>query len=105
MKHNKAKQISQLIDHSNAMLKSAEQGDWDEVIEAETLRHDLIKALFSTPSMAKDVKEISDATREIMRINEMLKDHALHMMYRVNSGLESIHHDRTAVGAYAKNAR
>ena len=104
MEKKKTKQLSQLIDCSNAMLKSAEQGDWDEVIEAEVLRHDLIKAMFSTPSMAKDVKEISDATKEVMRINEMLKDHALRMMYRVNSGIESLHHGRTAVKAYVKNA-
>ena len=105
MDKNKSRQLSQLIECSNKMLKNAESGNWDDVIEAEELRHDLIKALFSTPAVASDVREISGATREIMRINEMLKGHALKMMYKVNSGLDSISTGRKAVNAYGKNIR
>ena len=35
----------------------------------------------------------------------MLKGHALKMMYKVNSGLDSISTGRKAVNAYGKNIR
>lgn len=92
MDKQKSKQLSQLIDCSNTMLRCAENNDWDDVIEAETLRHDLIKALFATPSVAQDIKEVADATKAIRGINEMLKVHALCMIYRVNNGIESTYH-------------
>ena len=40
MDKQKSKQLSQLIDCSNAMLRCAENDDWDDVIEAEILRDD-----------------------------------------------------------------
>ena len=105
MDQQKSKQLSQLIECSNKMLKCAEVGDWDDVIEAEILRHDLIKALFSSPALAQDANEIDKATREILRINEMLKDHAMGMLYKVNSGIESISSGRRAISAYEENVR
>ena len=91
MDKQKSKQLSQLIDCSNAMLRCAENDDWNDVIEAEILRDDLIKALFSTPSVAQDLNEITDAIREIQGINEMLKVHALCMMHRVDNGTKPMY--------------
>lgn len=89
MDKQKSKQLSQLIDCSNTMLRCAEDDDWDDVIEAETLRDDLIKALFAMPPVAQDIKEVADATKVILGINEMLKVHALCALYSVNSSTES----------------
>lgn len=56
-------------------------------------------------AVTSDVREISGATREIMRVNEMLKGHALKMMYKVNGGIDSINTGRKAVNAHEKNIR
>jgi len=97
--------IAALIEHSHAMLKHAEAGEWETVAEDEAIRRALIDAYFSKPSNLASEPDISGAIRELLQINDRLEQLTLDAREAVGAEAHTISTGRKAVSAYADNAR
>ena len=97
-------QLQTAIHCSEAMLKDAEAGNWDKVMDIESQRSELLEKLFSTPYQGNNVIEMDEKIRKIIDINKELE--ALTLKQRDDSGrhIASINKGRRAVSAYAQNS-
>ena len=61
------------------MLKMANDSNWDELVDIEEQRRNLIHDFFSSPAEIEDVPEITEGTKNILDIDrqimEMSKNH------------------------------
>lgn len=97
------KQLQNALEHSEAMLKDAEAGNWDKVIEMEAQRSELLKKLFSSPYGRDNIADIDNKIGEIIDINNKLE--AVVAKARDNAGndITSINKGRRAVSLYTQN--
>ncbi len=100
---NNIKQLESAIDCSEKMLKDAEAGNWDSVMEIEVQRGELLKKLFSTPHQVGDIADMDNKIRKIISINKKLE--AISINARDDSGkhIAAINNGRRAVNVYAQN--
>ena len=105
MKTKQPATISDLIEYSHSLLKHAEAGEWDKVIEGEAVRRQLINTYFSIPSNVSDEPEISCAIRELLQINNKLEKLTISVRDEAQTQVSSISNGRRAVSAYVNNAR
>ena len=96
--------IAALIEHSHAMLKHAEAGEWETVAEDEAIRRELIDAYFSKPSNLASEPDISGAIRELLQINDRLERLTMDARDSVRTEVQTISNGRKAVNAYTDNA-
>jgi len=105
LKQKNSANISELIEHSHSMLKHAEAGEWDTVVNDEVIRRRLINAYFSEPSNIANDPDISTVIQELLLINDKLEQLTTDARDKVKTELTSISTGRKAVNAYADNAR
>ena len=65
-------QLKKLVEYNRSMLKNAEAGNWDKVIEAELKRREMLEAFYSSSEIQK-VADVTEATREMLEINKALE--------------------------------
>jgi type IV secretory pathway VirD2 relaxase len=70
---HKCKQFSDVIEFSQAMLKEAEAGNWENVFAVEKQRSNTLKELFSPPFTNNDKAENNDKILQILSINKKLE--------------------------------
>ena len=100
----RSEDISALIEHSHAMLKHAEAGEWEAVVEDEAVRRELIDAFFSQPSNIANEPDISNVIKELLQINDRLEQLTSDARDRLKSEAQTISTGRKAVSAYTDNA-
>ena len=104
LKQDKTANISDLIEHSHAMLGHAEAGEWETVIEDEVIRRQLINTFFSKPSNIANEPDIGTAIQELLLINDKLEQLTTDARTRAKTEASSISNGRKAISAYADNA-
>ncbi len=67
------KQFSDVIEHSQTMLKEAEAGNWDKVFAVEKQRSNTLKELFSPPFTKNDKEDNNEKILQILNINNKLE--------------------------------
>lgn len=99
-----SKQLTELTKHNHSMLKNAEAGRWDKVIEAEALRRTLLEALYSSSDI-QNAPGVTSATREMLLINQKLEKLAISAHKLATTDVASINKGRQAISTYEKNVR
>ena len=97
-------QLVELVEYNRDMLKNAEAGNWDKVVEAEILRKKMFDAFYTTPGV-ESLPEVDSATRELLQINKSLEELATSARNAITSEAVSTHKGQKAVNAYIKNIR
>ena len=97
--------ISDLLDHSHAMLGHAEAGEWKTVVKDEMIRRQLIDTFFSKASNLADEAELRKCLQELLQINHRLQQLTTHARGRVKAEVNTISEGRKVVNAYAENSR
>ncbi len=100
----KNKQLKEAISCSETMLKDAEVGNWDRVMEIEVQRSELLKKLFSTSHQGNDVIEMDDKIRKIIDINKRLEAIAIDARDDSGQHVASINNGRRAVDVYMQHS-
>jgi hypothetical protein len=104
----KNKQLDDAIGCTEIMLKDAEAGNWDRVMDIEIQRSELLEKLFSTPnqnnSIDNSVIDMDNKIQKIIDINKRLE--AIAITARADSGqhIASINNGRRAVNAYVQHS-
>jgi len=96
--------ITDLFEHSHAMLRHAEAGEWTTVVKDEVIRRQLIDTFFSNASNLADEAELRKCLQELLQINHRLQQLAEHARDRVKAEVNTISEGRKAVNAYAENS-
>jgi hypothetical protein len=102
--NKKNKQLQQAINCSEMMLQDAKAGEWQKVIAAEKQRHELLDALFATPSGKQDVDDIDHKINQILNINKKIEMITANTRKKIHNDTHSISKGRQAVNVYAQNA-
>ena len=101
--NEKAKQLQNVMQCSELMLKDAELGRWDKVINIESQRSTLLENLFSSSSQ-DNIEGMDEKIKKIIEINSQLE--AIAQSARDNAGkdISSMAKGRQAVNLYVKNS-
>lgn len=102
--HELDQQVLELLQHNRVMLKNAEAGHWDKVIEAEILRRDMLDTLYLS-SGVQHIPGITSATSEMLLINQKLEELAVAAKQSITTETMSINKGRRALNAYEKHVR
>ena len=100
----KNKQLKDAISCSETMLKDAESGNWNRVMEIEVQRSELLEKLFSTSHQGNDVVEMDDKIRKIIGINKKLEEIAINAKDDSGKHIASINNGRRAVDVYMQHS-
>lgn len=95
-------QMAELLEHNHEMLKDAQEGQWDKVIEAEVLRNTMMKSFYSTQGIA-EIPDIHNATNEMLSISRQLEKLANEARHSAACEAQSINKGRNAISAYARH--
>lgn len=96
-------ELQNAVDYSKMMLRDAKAGNWDNVIDIEVQRSELLEKLFSTSSHDNDIAEMDDKIRKIIEINKKLEVITLNARDDARSEIMSINKGRNAVKSYSQN--
>jgi hypothetical protein len=97
-------QLVELVEYNRDMLRNAEAGNWDKVIEAEILRKKMFDAFYTTHG-EKNLPDVASATRELLQINTSLEELATAARKAITSEAVSTLKGQKAVNAYTRNVR
>ena len=100
----KNKQLKDAINCSETMLKNAEAGNWNSVMEIEVQRSELLEKLFATPHHGNNADEMDNKIRKIIDINKKLETIAISARDDSGQDIASINNGRRAVNVYIKNS-
>jgi len=103
--NNKSEQLLNALEHSETMLKDAEAGNWEKVIDMEAQRSELLKKLFSSPYGNNNIADIDNKIKKIIDINNKLETVAAEARDNAANDITSINKGRHAVSLYAQNIR
>ena len=99
----KKKQLTDVIEYSETMLKEAEAGNWENVFTVEKQRSNTLKELIS-PSFAKNNKDDNnEKILQILNINKKLEVITSKARDDIRNQAGSISKGRHAVDMYAQN--
>lgn len=101
---NKNQQILEVIKCSENMLKHAETGNWEQVIDVEKQRNSLLQQLFSGSTSSKDIADITIKIHQILKINKKIEDLTSNVRNTIKNDISLITKGRQAVDFYAQNA-
>ena len=100
----KNKQLQGVVEYSETMLKNAEAGNWDSVIDIEVQRGELLKKLFAGSPQSNNVDDMDIKIRKIISINEKLEAITLNAREDTRDEMVSASKGQHAVSAYAQNS-
>mgnify|MGYP002795037901 CR=1 FL=1 len=102
--NTKNEQLQNVVEYSETMLKNAQAGNWDSVIDIEVQRGELLKNLFSGSPQNNNVAEMDAEIRKIISINEKLEAITMNAREDARNDLASANKGRHAVDLYAQNS-
>ena len=97
-------QFENVLNCSELMLQDAQVGNWNNVIEFEAQRSELLDKLFSASYQNKNVEDMDNKIRKIIAINKKLEDVALKAREDARNSLSAINKGRNAISLYGKNS-
>ena len=95
-------QMTELLEHNHEMLKDAQEGQWDKVIEAEVLRNTMMKSFYTTEGITQ-IPGIDNATSEMLSISKQLEQLANDAKQTAACEAQSINKGRNAISAYVQH--
>lgn len=96
-------ELQNVVNYSKMMLKDAKAGNWENVIDIEVQRSELLEKLFSASPHENDVAEMDDKIRKIIEINRKLEVITLNARDNARTEIMSINKGRNAVKSYSQN--
>ncbi len=96
-------QLQKAVKCSEIMLKDAEAGNWDKVVNIEAQRSELLEKLFSGAHQENNADDMDDKIRKIIAINEKLEAITLKARDSTGEEIASMSKGRKAVNLYAQN--
>lgn len=102
--NNKRNQLLGVIEHSEAMLKQAQAGNWENVFSFEEQRSNTLKKLFTQAFSQQDKDDNNEIILQILSINKKLEAITTKARDEIRNQAGSINKGRHAVGVYAQNA-
>ena len=99
----KYKQLTDVIEYSETMLKEAKAGNWKNVFKVEKQRSNALKKLFSLPFTKNDKDESNEKILQILNINKKLEALTTKARDNIRNQAGSINKARQAVNRYAQN--
>lgn len=97
---SRAEDLQQLLELSQAMLAKAGQGLWDDVIELETRRHDLIRLFFSEPVHPAHAEAVAAAIKTILSIDKKIAELGAIKRFDILQVLQEMEQGKKAIKAY-----
>ena len=102
--NDKVKQLQNVMECSETMLRDAELGHWDKVINIEGQRSTLLENLFSSYSQDNNIEGMDEKIKKIIEINSQLETIAQSARNNAGKDVSSMTKGRQAVSLYAKNS-
>ena len=102
--NTKNEQLQSVVEYSETMLKNAQAGNWDSVVEIEAQRGKLLKKLFSGSPQDNNIEDMDAEIRKIISINEKLEAITLNAREDARNDMASVSKGRHAVDLYAQNS-
>ena len=99
----KYKQLTDVIEYSETMLKEAKAGNWKAVFKVEKQRSHILKELFSPPLTKNDKDENNEKILQILNINKKLEVLTAKARDDIKNRAGSISKGLHAVDMYAQN--
>jgi len=99
----KCKQLMDVIDYSETMLKDAEAGNWRNVFNIEAERSKVLKDLFTIPFTKEDKNEYNQHILQVLVINKKLESITAQARDHIRNEAGAVNKGRRAVGVYAQN--
>lgn len=94
--------LDQILQQTQLMLENAQEGAWEDVIEIETERREVLERFFAEPvdqsnaeSVSKGLKYIMECDKKIMELGSVTKDALADDLNKMDQG-------RKAVKAYTE---
>lgn len=97
-------QLKDAIDISESMLKNAEAGNWNNVMEIEHERAQLLEKLFATPNQANNIEVMDRDIHKIININNQLEAMAISARADTGRHIASMNNGRRAVSVYKQHS-
>lgn len=99
----KNKQLTDVIEYSETMLKEAEAGNWETVFSVEKQRSQTLKELF-LPAFTKKYKDKNNAKiLQILQINNKLEKVTSRARQDIRNHIGPVNKTHQAVAMYAQN--
>ncbi len=99
----KYKQLTDVIEYSETMLKEAKAGNWKNVFKVEKQRSNALKVIFSPPFTKNDKDESNEKILQILNINKKLEALTAKARDDIRNQTGSLNKGRHAVNMYAQN--
>ena len=97
----KKKQLTDVIEYSETMLKEAEAGNWENVFTVEKHRSKTLKELISPPFAKNDKDDNNEKILQILNINKKLEVITSKARDEIKKKAGFINKGRHAVNMYA----
>jgi len=97
-------QLDNALDCTEIMLKNAESGNWDRVMDIEVQRGELLEKLFSTPHKNSNIADMDEKIRKIIDMNKKLEAITINARDHSGSHIASLNNGRRAVNVYMQNS-
>ncbi|RDH84698.1 MAG: hypothetical protein DIZ80_04320 [endosymbiont of Galathealinum brachiosum] len=94
------KNILQMTDTLHQL--SADE-NWQAMLELETERFGELEDFFSTPVLEEDVGEVEKGIRQMLKSDELLKQHSTRQQQTISDEVKKISTGRKVVDAYNKH--
>lgn len=101
--HYLTERLAELLQHNRSMLKNAEAGEWDKVMEEEIKRREMLNAFYSSTDVQL-VPGVVSATRKMLLLNQQIDELAESAKEEIKTEAVSINKGLRAVNAYTKHA-
>ena len=102
--NTKNKQLQSVVEYTEAMLKDAQAGNWDSVINIEAQRGELLEKLFSGSRENNNVDDMDAEIKKVISINKKLEAITLNAREDARNDMTSVSKGRHAVSLYAQNS-
>lgn len=99
----KCKELVDVIEYSESMLKEAEAGNWEKVIAMEKKRDDRLKKIFSLAFSNSEKERNNEIILQILSINKQLESITSKARDTRRDQAGAISKGRQAVGIYAQH--
>jgi hypothetical protein len=67
-------QIQKIVDLTRAMRARVDAGAWEDIVEMETARQELLSAFFAVEPTKAEAAWIADSIQEMLRINAEMEE-------------------------------
>ncbi len=100
---NRLHQWGEIRRLAESMLEAAHNGLWDQVIETEAVRRELLDAFFSQPATSEEASVLEEGIRAMLQSDQEILALGRTEQQRIGGELATLSTGRKASAAYARN--